>query len=312
MMLSRSSPELGVAWVADQLLGEPPTRWHPVAHLGAWLHWFESVTYRDSRRAGVFHTAIAVGGSVLVGGAVERVLGRRVATCAATVVCVAGRMLGDEVRAVGNYLAVGDLVGARHQVGRLVGRDTTQLDETGVARAAIETMAENTVDGVTASLWWGWVAGAPGVLAHRTVNTLDAMIGHRNARYERFGWAAARLDDVAGWVPARLTAVVVAAVCPRRAAAMWRAVRRDAPQHPSPNGGVIEAAVAAALGVQLGGVNRYGDRVEARGTLGDGAAPRAGDVERAVNMMTAVSGVTALAVSLAYRTVRRIPKLNAF
>src|SRR5204863_6463621 len=123
-----------------------------------------------------------------------------------------------------------------------VGRDPSELDESGVARAVVESVAENTVDAVVAPACWAAVFGAPGVLAHRAVNTLDAMVGHRSARYARFGWAAARLDDGAAWVPARLTAVLVALVRPRAARLVWQAVRRDAPAHPSPNAGVAEAA----------------------------------------------------------------------
>ena len=129
---------------------------------------------------------------------------------------------------------------------------------------------------------WGGVGGAPGVVGFRAVNTLDAMVGHRSPRYERFGWASARLDDVAGWLPARATAALVVAVRPAAAGAVWRAVREQAPAHPSPNAGVAEAAFAAALGLRLGDVNRYGDRVELRPPLGDGRPPEPADIARAV------------------------------
>jgi adenosylcobinamide-phosphate synthase len=130
--------------------------------------------------------------------------------------------------------------------------------------------ARDCVDAVTASLFWATLGGAPAVLAHRAINTLDAMVGHHGERYEHFGWASARLDDLVNYIPARLTALAVVAARPRSAIRIGRVVRRDAPRHPSPNGGVVEAAFAAALGVTPGGVNRYGDDVEDRGTLGDG------------------------------------------
>ena len=174
----------------------------------------------------------------------------------------------------------------------------------GVARAVIETLAENTVDAVTAPLFWAAVGGAPAVLAHRAVNTLDAMVGHRTERYRRFGWAAARADDVANWVPARLTGLAVAAVRPSRAGAIARAVRRDAPAHPSPNGGVVEAAFAAALGVRLGGRNTYGDVVEDRGTLGTGPPPGSADIRAAIHLArstVAMLAITTAVVSVAPR-----------
>ena len=145
---------------------------------------------------------------------------------------------------------------------------------------------------------WALAAGAPGALGYRAVNTLDAMVGHRSDRYERYGWASARLDDVANWIPGRVTAVLVAAARPGRAAAVARTVRRDAHHHPSPNAGVAEAAFAAALGLTLGGTNRYGDRVEHRATLGDGRPPEAGDIAAAVRLADDVALVLALVLVL--------------
>ena len=140
------------------------------------------------------------------------------------------------------------------------------------------------------------------------MNTLDAMVGHRSPRYERFGWASARADDVANWIPARVTAALVAAVRPERARAVWRAVRQDAPAHPSPNSGVAEAAWAAALGVRLGGTNRYGTRVETRPALGAGPAPGATDIARAAVLardVTAALGALLVVSSLPRSSARR-------
>jgi adenosylcobinamide-phosphate synthase len=141
------------------------------------------------------------------------------------------------------------------------------------------------------------VSGAPGALGYRAVNTLDATVGHRSPRYARYGWASARLDDAANYLPARLTALLVAAVRPRSAPMVWRAVRAQAPAHPSPNAGVAEAAFAGALGLRLGGENRYEDRVEVRPSLGFGRPPEPADIERAVALSGAVT--TALAMALA-------------
>jgi adenosylcobinamide-phosphate synthase len=170
-----------------------------------------------------------------------------------------------------------------------VGREPAGLDEQEIARAVVESVAENTVDALVAPAFWAAVCGAPGALAYRAVNTLDAMVGHRSTRYHAYGWASARLDDVAGYLPARLTAALVAGVRPGRAAAVWRAVRGQAPAHPSPNAGVAEAAFAAALGLRLGGCNRYGDRVERRPWLGQGRPAARSDIQAAVRLSSDVS-----------------------
>ena len=189
----------------------------------------------------------------------------------------------------------------------LVGREPSQLDEPEIARAVVESVAENTVDAVVAPALWAAAAGAPGVFAYRAVNTLDAMVGHRSSRYEHFGWASARLDDIAGLVPARVTAGLVVAVRPRAAGRVARAVRDDAPAHPSPNAGIAEAAFAAALGLRLGGANRYGDRVEHRPVLGDGRNPRPDDISAAVRLSRDVTGalVALLVVPSVLRWLRR-------
>ena len=174
-------------------------------------------------------------------------------------------------------LEAGDLAGARALMPNLVGRDPQTLDATGMARAAIESVAENTSDAVVGPLVWGALAGAPGVVAYRIVNTLDAMVGHHSERYERFGFAAARLDDLAGLLPARLTAalaVVLAPLVGGSTADAWRAWRRDAAAHPSPNAGPCEAAFAGALGVRLGGPTVYPYGLSERPWQGDGRDPR--------------------------------------
>jgi adenosylcobinamide-phosphate synthase len=160
-------------------------------------------------------------------------------------------------------------------------------------------VAENTVDAVVAPALWALAGGPAAALGYRAVNTLDAMVGHLSPRYRSYGWASARADDLAGWLPARATAALVAAVRPAAAAGVWRAVRDDAPGHPSPNSGVAEAAFAAALGLRLGGSNRYGGRVEVRAPLGSGRPAAPGDIRRAVRLSgdvgLALAGCTALA-----------------
>jgi adenosylcobinamide-phosphate synthase len=214
-------------------------------------------------------------------------------TTVATALCTASRSLETEAVAVARALDDGDLAGARRRVRSLVGRDVDGLDADGVVRAVVESVAENTVDAVVAPLLWAAVGGAPAVAVHRAVNTLDAMVGYRTERYRRFGWASARLDDAANWLPARCTAAAVVLVRPGRTAAVVRAVRRDAPAHPSPNAGVAEAAFAGALGCRLGGPTCYGGRLEQRPALGDGPPPGRGDVDRAVALSRQVGAVVA-------------------
>ena len=275
--------------------------------------------YRDSRVAGVVHAGVGVGLGALAGaglsalagaglGALRRPGGRvlagewsrsrlaaSISAAVATEVAVAGQSLADAATSVANALRGGDLERARDLLPALVGRDPSGLDAGEITRAVVESVAENTVDAVVAPALWAAVAGAPGAWAYRAVNTLDAMVGHRSTRYLRFGWASARLDDAAGYVPARVTAALVAAVRPRAATAVWRAVRTQAPAHPSPNAGVAEAAFAAALGVRLGGRNRYGERIEIRPVLGTGRAPAVADIRAA----TRLSGDVGLALAAA-------------
>jgi len=169
---------------------------------------------------------------------------------------VALRSLHDHVADVATPLLAGDLARAREAVSRIVGRDPTALDEAGIARAAIESLAENASDGIVAPVFWGALFGLPGIWGYKAINTLDSMIGHRNERHEAFGWAAARIDDVANFIPARLTGFLFVLLAPRRSEAL-SCMTRDARRHRSPNAGWPEAAMAGALGVRLSGPRIY-------------------------------------------------------
>jgi len=286
--------------MADRLLGEPPVAAHPVAGFGAVMREVETHLYRDARQAGAAHAAVGVGLAAAAGAALR-------SPAAAAYVAVAGRSLAQTALDIEATLERHDLAAARAQLPALVGREPSQLEEPEIARAVVESVAENTVDAVVAPALWAAAAGAPGVFAYRAVNTLDAMVGHRSARYEQFGWASARLDDLAGLIPARVTAGLVAAVRPGAASRVARAVLEDAPAHPSPNAGIAEAAFAAALGLRLGGANRYGDRIEHRPALGDGRTPRPGDIRAAVRLSRDVTGalVALLVVPSVLRWLRR-------
>jgi adenosylcobinamide-phosphate synthase len=269
-----------VGLLVDRVAGEPPAALHPVAAFGRAMGWVERSLYRDSRRAGVAYTATGCALGVVTAAAVPAAM------------VVAGAAAGRELRrsavAVGAALEAGDVEEARRLVPSLVGRDPSALDASGLSAAAIESVAENTVDAVVAPAWWAAVAGGTGAAVYRALNTMDAMVGHRSSRYERFGWASARLDDAANFVPARITALLVALLRPAAAGSVRRAVREQAGAHPSPNAGVAEAAFAAVLGRELGGPLRYGDRHEDRPRLGWGPRPAPADIARAVALSSQI------------------------
>jgi adenosylcobinamide-phosphate synthase len=250
---------------------------------------FERDNYRDARAAGVKHAMVGAALGVGAGFVVR-------STAVATGVAVGGRALHDAAGAVGDALSAGDLERARELLPTLVGRNSSELDETEIARATVESVAENTVDAIVAPALWATLAGSSGAFGYRALNTMDAMVGHRSERYSNYGWASARLDDVANWVPARCTAALVALVRPAFAKDVHRAVRTQAPAHPSPNSGVAEAAFAAALGLRLGGRSYYAERVEDRPTLGTGRSAEPADIAKAIRLSRDVS--SALAVIL--------------
>jgi adenosylcobinamide-phosphate synthase len=286
--------------VLDQVAGDP-RRGHPVALFGRAAAGLERRMWRDDRATGAGYAALLIAAPATLG-----LLARRLpapwlitATALGTWTVLGSRSLSAEAEAVAAHLRRGDLPAAREQLTHLVGRRTDSLDEAEIARATVESVAENTSDAVVAPLLWGAVAGLPGMLAYRAVNTLDAMVGHHNPRYENFGWASARADDLANYLPARLTAALTAAVAPLAAGsgrAALAVARADGRRHPSPNAGMAEAAFAGALGVRLGGRNDYGSHVEERPVLGgDGRAPRADDIARATRLSRAVTGAAAVA-----------------
>lgn len=276
----------------------------------------ERRTYRDARWAGVVHTAglLAVTGAIgFVAQGSRRGLRETAAVAAATYVAAGGTSLCRTGEQMVGLLTAGDVDGARALLPSLCGRDPAVLDAAGLTRAALESIAENTSDAQVGPLVWATLGGAPAVLMYRAVNTLDAMIGNRSPRYARFGWAAARADDLANLLAARLTglcAVACAPVVGGSPAAALRAWRRDARRHPSPNAGVAEASFAGALGVRLGGPTQYAHELEIRPTLGDGRVPEVADLDRAVRLSRAVqllaAAVVIVAVSVAGRTGRRV------
>ncbi|MFD0594809.1 cobalamin biosynthesis protein [Catellatospora coxensis] len=289
----------------DAAFGDP-RRLHPVAGFGDFAKVVERYTYADSRRAGAVFTTLAVG--VPVAAAVlahratrQRPVLRGVLMAAGTWAVLGGRSLRREGGLMAGALERGDLPAARARLSHLCGRDPSTLDEPELARATVESIAENSSDAEVAPLVWGALAGLPGLVGYRAVNTLDAMVGHRSARYARFGTASARLDDAANLLPSRLTAALAVAAAPlvagspARTARVWR---RDGRAHPSPNSGQCESAFAGALGVRLGGTNVYFGRSETRPYLGSGPGPRSRDIRRAATLSAAVGLATATLAAL--------------
>jgi adenosylcobinamide-phosphate synthase len=303
-----------LGYLADLVLADPRAG-HPVAGFGSAAASLEQFTYRDSRVAGAVHVAVLVGAVSVIGAVLQRQAGRVgvggavVATAVATWVALGGASLARIGSAMGDLLGRDDLEGARRLLPSLCGRDPAMLDAAALTRATVESVAENTSDAHVAPLLWAVAGGVPAVLGYRAINTLDAMVGHRSPRYARFGWAAARLDDAANYLGARVTAaltVVCAPVVggsPLRAMAAWR---HDAGRHPSPNAGVVEAAFAGALGVRLGGPTQYHYELQIRPALGDGLPPTVADVRRAVRLSRAVQAATLVVacVSVAGRSGR--------
>ena len=277
---------LGLDW----LLGEP-ARWHPLALFGACARWIEQRLQPRAARAavcgralGILALVLAVAPWVLLCALVAGLQWIGAGWDAAILYLTVGhRSLHDHARRVRDALTRGELDVARRDVGMMVSRDTAEMDATRISAAAVESVLENGNDAVFGAVFWFVVAGAPGALAYRLVNTLDAMWGYRTARYLRFGWAAARLDDLMNFFPARLTALTYAMVgrC-QRALHCWRA---QAPLWDSPNAGPVMASGAGALGVRLGGGAFYAGEWHERAALGEGAPAGPDDITRALRLV---------------------------
>lgn len=298
--------------LADRALGDP-RRLHPVAGFGLVAGELERAVWRPHRTSGALYVLVLVGGAAGVAWAIDAHLRRspvaRVFFAASVAwAALGGRSLSSAALSVTRAVDRGDLDEARRLLPALAGRDASELDAPEICRAVVESVAENTADAVVGPLVWGAVAGPAGIVAYRASNTLDAMVGHRDERYERFGWAAARLDDVLTWPAARLAALLAVALAPLaggNAARAWGVFRRDGDAHPSPNSGRLEAAFAGAFGVRLGGRNRYGTHAEERPAIGHGPPPGPETVMRAARLSDLVGiAATAICAFLAWRARR--------
>ncbi|WP_323797648.1 adenosylcobinamide-phosphate synthase CbiB [Nisaea sp.] len=304
---------LCLALVFDAVIGDPPALWnrlpHPVVLFGNLIGWGETRWNRPGagdaarRRGGVFLTVLLLAAAALAGWLLHRLVSfvsyGWLLEAAIASVFLAQKSLHDHVAAVARAFETDGLPGARRAVSMIVGRDPEQLDEGGVSRAAIETAAENFSDGVVAPAFWYLLAGLPGLLAYKALNTADSMIGHKNDRYREFGWASARLDDLANLIPARLSAVLIwaaAFVVPGAdARSSVRATLRDARLHRSPNAGWPEAAMAGALGLRLAGPRVYGGKIVEDAWMGAGGGDAGmGDIRRALTLFRLACGALIL------------------
>lgn len=285
------------AMVLDELLGDPTNRWHPVRWFGIGVDRLEGRVYADSRASGVVLWSLALVPSVVLPPLLRP--GGRIVETLGLWLTFGGRSLVREAEVLAALLEAGDLPGARIRLGNLVGRDTAELGPEEIVRAAIESLAENTTDAVLGPLWWYAVGGLSGALAFRSSNTLDAMVGHQNRRYQNFGYFSAKVDDLAV-MPAAILGVIVS----------WLGARSEqrrrighlialAPQHPSLNAGLIEAAFAGALGVNLGGMNHYRGQAVSTPRLGGGSPPDVRALHTASRLARQVFWRSALVTALA-------------
>jgi adenosylcobinamide-phosphate synthase len=291
---------VAAALLLDAAFGEPPEHLHPTVWMGRVISAFEKRALRlktpEARKHAGAVLALSLPGLVFLSTAAALNAAphglRWVLGAVLTSTTLSMRGLAEAAEAVERELRAGRLEGARERVGEFVGRDTGGLSEVEVCRAAVESVAENTSDGVVAPMLYGLLFGAPGALAYKAVNTLDSMVGYRKGPYKDLGWASARLDDLANLVPARAT--VVAAALSGRPATALRTARKYGPLTASPNAGWAEAAFAGALGVRLGGINTYGCVTREGPILGEGRSPAPRDVGRAVALMRRCCALLAL------------------
>lgn len=283
--------QLLLAMIGEAAIGYPApllaSIGHPVMWIGSAItvldrYWNAGSAIRQ-RTMGIALLGLVVAGAATTGWLIAWLAGDSLGIGVVIAVATTGlaqRSLDDHVRAVSGPLLLGDIVAARIAVARIVGRDTALLDESGVAVAATESLAESFCDGVVAPAFWFLVGGLPGLLICKAVNTADSMIGHRDRRYLHFGWAAARADDLVNFIPARVSGLLLCLA----GMGGWRTMAREARHHASPNGGWPETAMAGVLGRRLGGPVSYDGEPAHRAWLGDGPAPDAGDLQQALRV----------------------------
>ncbi len=293
------------ALVVDTIFGDPRSKYHPVVLIGNCISFYEHILYKKNTtpRHQIFlgistvllvlmSVMLIVTGLLFIGGTIHPV-GYSIVSLLCLYISISPRCLAEAGIEIANLLRKQDIQEARRKVGWIVGRKTSDLDESEITRATIETVAENTVDGIISPLFWFVLLGPWGAIGYRTINTMDSMLGYKNDRYLYFGRFAARLDDVVNYIPARLTMVlfvIAAFLCGKDWKHALRIAARDAAKHPSPNGGYAEAPVAGALHIRLGGHNVYHDKVTFRAYMGDPIEPMVGrHIYQTIYLMYTVS-----------------------
>lgn len=307
--------QLLAALLLDLLIGDPERLPHPVRLIGRLAAWLESPCrrlIRSPKVAGILAVFLVVGSTGAMAWLMMRLAGRLHPLAADAVgvwviyTSVAARDLARQSMAVWRALSKGAIIQARRCIARIVGRDTESLDEAGLVRAAVECVAESTVDGVTAPIFFALLGGPVGAIMYRAINTLDSTFGYKSERYLYFGWASARLDDFANWLPARLTApllVIAAALTGHSPRRTWRILRRDGRKHESPNAGLPEAAMAGALGIALGGIKFYGGEPLQTPVLGDAVYPARASHIPSANLLMLLAMVLFTAIGLGVRAL---------
>ncbi|MEE9201552.1 MAG: cobalamin biosynthesis protein [Candidatus Brocadiales bacterium] len=279
-MLEAATLPLLLAFIIDLAIGDPAGMPHPVRAIGRVIEWAEPLLRRlpSERFSGIILTVFVVYATyilsswLLLMGSYHSVMTYFVVATVTLYFTISVKALADEAGGVASALGAGDIVKARQRLSRIVGRDTEDLDEQQIIRACVETVAEGTVDGVISPIFYAALCGPAGAMAYKAVNTLDSMVGYRNERYREFGWASARLDDVANYIPARISFRLIAAsslICGKSFRECVYIATRDGRRHPSINSGIPEAAFAGALGVELGGPSTYGGVVSDKPLIGD-------------------------------------------
>ncbi|MGL5513996.1 MAG: adenosylcobinamide-phosphate synthase CbiB [Sporomusa sp.] len=298
------------AVIIDRIVGDPRTSFHPVVIIGNFIAWLERLLLsaghspRCKQLSGMLLVTVVLASVYTAAWLVMTALAALhpwavyIGGALLLSFTISPRSLAEAGREIAGFLNAGNMEQARYKVGWIVGRDTAALDTTGVTRATVETVAENIVDGIISPLFYLIVGGVPLACMYRAVNTLDSMVGYKNEKYQDFGKAAARLDDVFNYIPARITGlliIIAAALLKLDAGSAYRAIRQDAGKHPSPNSGLAEAGVAGALGIRLGGLNYYGGVASLRAYMGEEKQQlQPGHIEQTIHIMY---GVTALFIA---------------
>ena len=307
--------QLVIAIALDLLIGDPRWMPHPIVAIGRFAMWLESPVrsrIANQRTAGVVTativvvaTALVTGGIIFIGYAVHEAVGTLISILL-LYTGIAARDLASHSTDVRLALEAGDSTEAARRVGLICGRDTEKLDQPAMVKATVESVAESMVDGVTAPLFFAAIGGPIGIMVYKAINTLDSTFGYKNERYLEFGWASARLDDIANFIPARVTSLLVpiaAFIVDLRPVSALTVYFRDRNNHPSPNAGQTEAAFAGALGLQLGGLSYYSGRPSQKPTLGDPIVPCSSTRIREANQLMLWTSGLALALFLFVRIV---------